>query len=115
MSLHDMIKSDASTVFCNANDHAENVTYVKRDGICRTINVVIDRQALQILTEAGDTVIPNFEVHVSNSATLGISSSELNLGGDSLEFAIRVGVEVSKRSITKLLGHDEGMLILECR
>jgi len=107
-----MIQSDASTVFCNANDFAEPVTYYKRDGEARQIDVVIDRQALATME---DTVIPSFEVQVVNDCVLGISSEELNLGGDSIEFEMRVGGGKLKRSITKLLGHDEGMLILECR
>ena len=110
-----MIQSDASTVFCNANDHAEPVTYYKRDGRSRIINAVVERQALQLLNEDGDNIIPIFEIHVTNDSVLGISSDELNLGGDSLDFAIRVGQAKSLRTITKLLGHDEGMLILECR
>jgi hypothetical protein len=116
MTLHDTIKSDAITVFCNADDFAEPVTYYKRDGQARQIDVVIDRLALAVLTEAGgDAVIPNFEIQVANDCVLGITSEELNLGGDSIEFQMRVGGVKLKRSITKLLGHDEGMLILECR
>ena len=116
MTLHDMIQSDASLVFCNADDFAEPVTYFKRDGQARQIYVVIDRLALAVITESGgDAVIPNFEIQVVNDNVLGISSEELNLGGDSIEFEMRVGGGKLKRSITKLLGHDEGMLILECR
>jgi hypothetical protein len=45
----------------------------------------------------------------------GIISEELNLGGDMIAFAVRVGQAVQRRTITKLLAHDEGMLTLECR
>lgn len=115
MSLHDMIQADAVSVFCNPNDHAEPVTYYKRDGRARPIDAVVERQALQLLIEDGDNVIPIFEIYVANDRELGISSEELNLGGDTIAFAIRVGQPISQRTITKLLGHDEGMLILECR
>ena len=73
------------------------------------------RDALGVLAEDGDTVLPTFEIHVKNDSTLGISSEELNLGGDSIEFAMRVGQAKARRSITRLISHDEGMLILECR
>jgi hypothetical protein len=63
----------------------------------------------------GDDILPSFAVKVVNSTTLGISSEELNCGGDSLEFAIRVGKPVSRRSIMRVIEHDEGMLVLECR
>ena len=116
MTLHDTIKSDAISVFCNADDFAEPVTYYKRDGQARQINVVLDRLALAVLTDAGgDAVIPNFEIKVANDCDFGITSEELNLGGDMIEFQMRVGGVKLRRSITKLLEHDEGMLILECR
>jgi len=116
MTLHDMIQSDAETVFCNANDFAEPVTYYARHGSARSINAVVVRETLAAFTEdGGDSVLPVFEIHVINDSATGISSDELNLGGDSIEFAVRVGQDVSKRSITKLTIHDEGMLVLECR
>lgn len=115
MTLHDMIKADADVVFCNANDFAEPVLYYKRAGSARTIQAVVIREALSVLSEDGDNVIPMFEVHVANDPAKGITSDELNLGGDSIEFAIRVGGPKTRRSIMKLLSHDEGMLVLECR
>ncbi len=115
MTLHTVIAADGLSVFCNANDFAEPVTYYKRSGVARDINAVVIREALAILPEDGDAVTPVFEVHVHNNATTGIASDELNLGGDSISFAVRVGQPVSQRSITKLLGHDEGMVMLECR
>ena len=115
MTLHDIIRQDAVNVFCNLNDFAEYAVYYPHTGDARTINVVNIREALQISPEDGDNVTPLFEIHVANNGVTGILSSELNLGGDMIEFSMRVGKTVSKRSITKLLSHDEGMLVLECR
>lgn len=115
MTLHETIIDDGLQVFCNPDDFAEPIVYYKRDGRARPIDAVVDRQALALLAETNDAVIPVFEISVHNSCETGVSSEELNLGGDSFEFAIRVGEAVSRRTITKLLGHDEGMLILECR
>lgn len=115
MSLHDMIESDALDVFCNVNDFAESVTYYSRSGSARAIDAVVVREQLAILAEDGDAVVPVFEIHVANSCVDGIASDELNLGGDMIEFAVRVGEPVERRSITRLLSHDEGMLVLECR
>ncbi len=115
MTLHDIIQSDASAVFCNVNDFAELVTYYAWDGSSRDIYAVVERDPLAVFGPDGDTILPSFVVKVTNSATLGISSEELNLGGDSIEFAVRVGQETSIRTITRLLEHDEGMVILECR
>ena len=115
MTLHDIIQADATTVFCNTDDFAEEVTYYPRTGTARTVDAIVIREALAVLTEDGDAVIPLFEIHVANTETRGITSEELNLGGDRIEFAVRVGGALTRRTITKLVGHDEGMLILECR
>jgi len=115
MTLHDVIQSDASLVFCNLSDFAETATYTTREGIQRCIDVVVERQNLQLPAEYGGSVTPVFIVHVANTCTRGISSEELNLGGDTIDLAIRVGEEISQRSIVQMLDHDEGMLVLECR
>ena len=115
MTLHDAIRSDAVSVFCNSDDFAESVTYYKRNGLSRTINAVVIREAFAINPEDGDTITPVFEVHVANDDTDGISSDELNIGGDMIAFAVRVGKAVERRSIVRLMSHDEGMLVLECR
>jgi len=115
MTLHDMIQADASTVFCNVNDFAETATYYASHGSAREINVVIERDPLAVFGPDGDDILPSFAVKVVNSTTLGISSEELNCGGDSLEFASRVGKPVLQRSIMRVIEHDEGMLVLECR
>lgn len=115
MTLHDVILADASKVFCNVNDFGETVTYYNRDVDAREIKAVVVRDALAILPEAGDVVTPVFEVHVVNSMTLGISSDEIDLGGDLIEFPVRHGQEPSRRSIIRKTEHDEGMLGLECR
>lgn len=115
MTLHDSIINDAVTVFCNTDDFAEFITYFPRSGPARLIKAVVFREQITVLTEDGDSVVPIFEIHVINTCEEGVSSHELNLGGDMFEFAMRVGQPEQRRSITKLLGHDEGMLILECR
>ena len=115
MTLHDLIKQDAESVFCNANDFAESIVYYKRNGRSREIKAVVIREALGVLPEDGNVVYPLFEVHVANDQSSGISSDEINLGGDELAFPNRVGEAPKRRSILKLLSHDEGMLVLECR
>lgn len=115
MSLHGVIQNDGINVFCNADDFAETVIYYDRSGEARCIAAVVVREALSIFPEDGDAITPVFEIHVANDSENGISSEELNLGGDSLAFAVRVGQDRSKRTIARLLSHDEGMLVLECR
>ena len=115
MTLHDTIKADAATVFCNADDFAEPVTYYKRDGTARVIQAVVLREGYESLAEANDAIVPVLELHVANSATLGISTSELNTGGDLIGVKMRTGQAEQIRAIVRLVSHDEGMLILQCR
>jgi hypothetical protein len=110
-----MIQADALSVFCNVNDFAELVTYYPRSGSQREINAVVNRDAIALIPEDGDAVTCVFEVSVVNSRTTGISSIEIDTGGDMISFSPRVGEPVSRRSITRILSHDEGMLVLECR
>ena len=115
MSLHDLIQADAINVFANPNDFAEPVTYYKKTGKARPIFMVVVRDALAILPEDGDTVTPIFELYGPNDIVEGISSEELNLGGDMIAFAPRVGQAVERREIIRLLSHDEGVIHVQCR
>ena len=110
-----MIQADAVNVFANPNDFAEPVVYIKRTGKARSINAIVVRNSLSILPEDGDVVTPVFEVKVANDLVKGITSDELDLGGDCIAFAVRVGEKPERRSIIRLLEHDEGMVLLECR
>lgn len=121
MTLHDMIAADAVTVFTSTDDFAEVITYhphrfygeAARES--RSINAVVLREQIQVLTQDGDTVAPVWQIHVANSNTTGISSAELDLGGDQLEFPPRDGKTAERRTITQLVIQDHGMLVLECR
>jgi hypothetical protein len=115
MSLHDAIQADAISVFCNTSDFAETATYYPRGGQGRPVRVVIIRDALALVPEDNDVVTPVSEIHVAASGTYGIKSEELDIGGDMIEFEYRIGRDMRPRSIIRLLGHDEGMLVLECR
>lgn len=115
MSLHDTIIEDAKTVFANPQDFAESIVYYKRNGRSRKINAVVVRDDSLQLPEASDLVTPRFMVYVSNDGSEGIESKELDLGGDQIELSPRVGEPAERRSIVRLVEHDEGMLVLECR
>jgi hypothetical protein len=115
MSLHDTIIEDAIRVFANPKDFAEPVVYYKSNGRSRNINAVVERDDSLQLQEASDLVTPVFKVKAPNDEVEGIASNELDLGGDQIGLSPRVGKPVERRSIVRLIEHDEGMLVLECR
>jgi hypothetical protein len=116
MTLHDLIESDALAVFCNTNDFAETVKYWKRGAsTAREIKAVVFREQITAFVEDQQTNLPSFEVHVANDSVNGISSDEINTGGDQIELPPRDGKTAERRSITQLVTQDHGMLVIECR
>lgn len=121
MTLANSISADATTVFLQTDDFAEQVTYIPyryfgEDAVAnRTINAVVIRRGIEVLAEDGVTVAPVWEVHVANDSTTGISSDELDLGGDKIQLPPRDNETAEARSITQLLTQDAGMLVLELR
>jgi hypothetical protein len=122
VTLRGAITDDASSVFLNADEFAESVTYKPRlysvgdSRVNRPIKAVVIRELVQVVSEdGGETVLPSFEVHVANDSTLGISSDELDTGGDKISFPVRDGMVATDRAIVRLVTQDHGMLVLECR
>lgn len=119
MTLADRIVSDAGNVFLNSDHFAESVTYYPfrmQPGArtARTIKAVVTRNQVSTFNP-DEQIVPEFEVRVANDSTTGISSAELNTGGDQIAMAVRVGETPTRRSVQTLIEHDEGMLVLLCR
>lgn len=117
MTLRATIAADALTVFFNPFDFAESVKYWPRGAsVGRTINAVVIRDQITTFSEdGGQTNLPAFQVFVANTAAGGISSTEINTGGDQIEFPPRDGKTAERRSITQITEQDHGMMVLECR
>lgn len=121
MTLRDSISDDAAGVFLNNDEFSETVTYYPHryfgDALRspRSIKAVVIREEVTTLTENGEVTSPLFQVHVANDDTIGISSVELDTGGDQISFGIRDGEASTRRTIVRLLTQDSGMLVLECR
>jgi hypothetical protein len=120
MSLATRIVTDAAAVFLNSDHFAEEVTYhphrfhtaAVREP--RPIKAVVTRNQVSVFNP-DEQILTEFEVRVANSATTGISSAELDTGGDQILLAPRLGETPVKKSIQYLTEHDEGMLVLICR
>jgi hypothetical protein len=121
MTLRDSIADDALSVFLVADDFAEVVTYYPHRfygdtaRAPREIKAVVMREQTTAFNEDVVTNLPVFQVHVANDATYGISSEELDTGGDQIELPPRDGDTPQRRAITQLITQDHGMLVLECR
>ncbi len=113
MSLRDSIQTDAA-IFVRSTEFGESVIYRPRQKSERTISATVFRQVAESIEDENRSSVV-FEVHVINSTTTGISSEELDLGGDAIDLADRTGKTARPRAIVQILDSDEGMLILQCR
>lgn len=95
-------------------EYAEDATYMPEGGGSRAIKAHIERQRVAAGEFAGES-FPVWIVKVENSATTGISSAELNRGGDKISFPPREGETAETKSIVELLSHENGFVTVECR
>ena len=120
MSLADRIVSDVASVFLQDGHFAETVTYYPhryREATARPareIQAVVVRNQVSVFNP-DERIMMEFEVRVANDSTIGISSAELDTGGDKIELEMNIGDTPQQRSIQYLVEQDEGMLVLICR
>ena len=75
----------------------------------RTITAMVQRDGSELLAEAGDVSVEMFIVRVDNNATTGISSAEIDTGGDEVTIAPRVGETPRRMSIVSMFPGEPGM------
>lgn len=109
----DDLLADSSEDF--VDEFGVNVKYIFVGGSERTIKAIVSRQEHKNIEGMRSTNAPVFEVMLRNDSSYGVSSSEINTGGDKIELAARYGETVKQRRVTKILIQDVGMLKLEVR
>lgn len=115
MTLASTIVTDATTVFTSTDDFAEPVTYYPVGGGSRSINAVVIREPYETVSEVSDISTPAWQVHVANSASAGIASTEIDTGGDEIGLPFHEGQAATRRPIVSIVHQDAGMLVLELR
>lgn len=89
----------------------EPVTYWPREGGSRPIDAIIERDPPTIFNAAGEVVLPEFVLRVNNSSKSGIASTEIDTGGDEIEFKENVDdVKPSKFMVGQVVSQDAGVL-----
>lgn len=111
-TLMDDIAADAATF---VNEFSESVVYRPFGGTARTISALVNRFPPNQLPGVPEASLPSVVLTVRNNATTGISSTELDTGGDRLDVAIRYGETASTREIARLLKSDAGLVVIEVR
>lgn len=116
--FNDCLQSDAVYSFIDPDGiGAEAIVYRPKGGTPRTINAVVTRNPPQ--DSSAGIVQPLLEISVANHATLGISSADVDYGGDSVTLSDRIGGPTRSyklhRPSTGQTDHDAGMLTVELR
>lgn len=113
MSLSDIIQSDAA-LFVATSDFGETVTYRNKAGATRSISANVYRQPPNRPDQAVSAT-NDFTIEVINSATTGISSSEIDLGADKILLSVRIGETARYMSIAQIVSQDTGIMRLKLR
>lgn len=92
---------------------SETIAYQPKGGGSRSISAIIDRNPVSGVPGSPHGRSPKFLIFVKNSTSTGISSAEVNTGGDKISFEPRIGEAAQSRSIQAVQWHDTGMMYLE--
>jgi len=115
MGLQDLIATDA-VALTSIGDFDEAVIYTKPDGSTRAIRGWVNRTPPE---QYQGQAMPLAEVLVANSSTKGISSAEIDFGGDTIAVALDLGKPAQAYSVHKPRDgqnwQDAGMLRLLLR
>ena len=91
----------------------EPATYRKAVGTTRSISIVVYRNPPEPSAQQKGVLETKTRLFCRNSATLGISASELQLQTDEIDFPDRVGGTARAWQISRIVDQDGTGLILE--
>jgi len=93
----------------------EVVVFRPRSGGSRTLSAIVDRDPPQVLSTAGEHVLPTLSITVhSSDNTAGILSSEVD-AGDKIDVAVKPGATRESRTIFSVTSEDGGCTVLAVR
>lgn len=97
-------------------DHfGEQIVYVPAGDSenLRTIDAIIDRDAVETIEGLEPIRTPQLVVTVANDATTGISSSEIDTGTDRVVLPVRFREDPKNLGIARVITHDQGVVVFE--
>ena len=107
-SIFDGIDTAAAVVLLAT--FAETVTYYPQGGGTRVIEAVVERDAVEEIP-GGHT--SRAMMLITNDDTLGITSAELDRGGDRIGYPVNIGEDAKIRPIKQMPSQTAGMIIVE--
>ena len=86
----------------------ESIEYHASGSSGRSVNAIVVRDPIAILSEIGDALTGSMIVRVSNNDTDGISSTTIDTGTDRVALPLVVGGDSEMRSIVRVLSDSNG-------
>ncbi len=93
----------------------EPVTYHPDGGDPREIQAIVIRQQIEGLDVLPHGNAPMTKMFIANDSAKGISSDEIDLGGDKIEYEYRIGNAAQQCRITEITETAYDWLVLEIR
>jgi len=91
---------------------AEKITYYPRGGGSREIDVIVEYLGPQPMDGLAGGSRPAFDILVRNHPTQGLTSKELDTGGDKIKLPMRIDLAGKTVRLTRLIAQDKAMLRL---
>ena len=108
MSIFDGIDQAAAVVIIKTM--GETVTYYPQGGGSREIQAAVERV---VVSEIAGGRTPMAMMLITNDVTRGITSAELDRGGDRIGYPVNIGEDATIRPIKQMPSQTTGMIILE--
>lgn len=109
MGILDSVLADDRFAFNDADIFGESATYKPKSGTTRAIKVVINRNVPPFVDSQNVVRYPLL-ISVVNSATYGISSTELDTGADKISLPFRYGGTAQDFALGVPESQDAGQL-----
>ena len=91
---------------------AKQIVYYPRSGGSRTIEAIVEYLGPQQVAGLAGGSRPQMDVYVRNNSATGISSAQVDTGGDKLDVPLRYGKSAKKVRINEVIAQDKAMLKL---
>jgi len=95
--------------------NAKSIIYRPRGGGSRNIKAIIEYPGPGAIGDLAGGGRPIMDIYIKNSSTSGISSAELDTGGDKLDVPLRFGLTAARVRVTKIVAHDKAILHVQAQ
>jgi len=93
----------------------DTVTYRPRSGGTRSIKAIIDYPGPEAIGTLAGGSRPVLDIYMENNSVRGITSAEVDTGGDKLDLPMRYGLSAKRLRIIEIAAQDKSILHLRAQ